>query len=88
MPVWADTFAGERYKSAWLTFLILAAPVGTVLGYAVTFYMNKYLYWECSFYLQAIALLPCVFSLCITPDRYLNIEKAIDFKNSIVTNIA
>ena len=87
MPVWADTFASERYKSAWITFLIIAAPVGTVLGYAVTFWMIKYLWWECSFYLQAVALLPCVFFLCLTPDRYLNIEKAIAYKNSIINNL-
>lgn len=36
MPVWADIFAKESRKSAWLTFLILAAPLGLVIGFAMT----------------------------------------------------
>jgi predicted MFS family arabinose efflux permease len=37
MPVWADTFANsEKQKAAWLTFLILASPLGIVLGFSLT----------------------------------------------------
>jgi len=36
MPVWADTFAAEKQKSVWLTFLILAAVLGIVIGYGVS----------------------------------------------------
>jgi hypothetical protein len=36
MPVWADAFANEKQKSIWLSFLILASPLGVVFGFAVT----------------------------------------------------
>jgi len=36
MPVWADAFANEKQKSVWLTFLILASPLGVVFGYIMT----------------------------------------------------
>ena len=29
--------APEKYKSLWITFLLLAAPLGIVLGYGVTY---------------------------------------------------
>lgn len=36
MPVWADAFANEKQKSAWLTFLILASPLGVIMGFIMT----------------------------------------------------
>jgi sugar phosphate permease len=50
-PVWTDTFGPEKFKSIWLTLMLLASPLGLVLGYAVTYYMNMYKTWEWSFYL-------------------------------------
>ena len=50
MPVWADIFAKENRKSAWLTFLILAAPLGLVMGFALTSYTNNNGGWRYSFY--------------------------------------
>jgi len=40
MPVWADQFGNEQQKSIWLTFLLLAAPVGNVIGFTLTYYMT------------------------------------------------
>lgn len=45
MPVWADIFAKESRKSGWLTFLILAAPLGLVIGFAMTSALNSYIGW-------------------------------------------
>ena len=43
MPVWADSFANEKQKSVWLTFLILASPVGVIIGFLMTsFFTQKY----------------------------------------------
>ena len=36
-PVWTDTFGPEKFKSIWLTLMLLASPLGLVLGYAVTY---------------------------------------------------
>lgn len=49
-PVWSDTFCSEKFKSIALTINMLAAPLGIVGGYMLTYYMNKHLSWEWSFY--------------------------------------
>jgi predicted MFS family arabinose efflux permease len=72
-PVWADAYGTEKQKSIWLTILLLASPLGVVLGYTLTFYMQKYLNWEWSFYIQAVAILPCAACYLITPSKYINI---------------
>jgi len=85
MPVWADAYGTEKQKSIWLTVLLLASPLGVVLGYTLTYYMEKYLSWEWSFYIQAIALLPCAACILVTPSRYINIEYTIKFKAECVS---
>ena len=50
MPVWADTFAAESQKTAWLTFLILASVLGIVLGFSLTTVMVAWLTWRYAFY--------------------------------------
>ena len=81
MPVWADTFAAERQKAAWLTFLILASVLGIVLGFSLTSVMVAVLSWRWSFYAQAAALLPCVTAYLLYPAKYLNIEASVSHKN-------
>ena len=81
MPVWADTFAAERQKAAWLTFLILASVLGIVLGFSLTSVMVAVLSWRWSFYAQAAALLPCVTAYLLYPVKYLNIEASVSHKN-------
>ena len=40
MPVWADTFANsEKQKAAWLTFLIMASPLGIFIGFSMTSFL-------------------------------------------------
>ena len=54
MPVWADAFANEKQKSVWLTFLILASPLGVVSGFIMTSVFNAEIEgdggWRYSFY--------------------------------------
>ena len=49
MPVWADTFGTQKQKAIWMTFLMLASPLGIVLGFTLTYYMIKFASWEYSF---------------------------------------
>jgi len=81
MPVWADNFAAEKQKAAWLTFLILASVLGIVIGFSLTSVMVTYLTWRWSFYAQASALLPCVCGYLLYPTKYLNIEASVSHKN-------
>lgn len=79
-PVWADTFGPEKHKTTWLTIMLLAAPLGVVLGYVLTYGMNYAYSWEWSFYLQALAIVPCAIFFLLTPDHYLNIQKTVEFR--------
>lgn len=81
MPVWVDTYGSESQKTIWLTVNMLASPLGVVLGYTLTYYMNLYHSWEWSFNIQAVAMLPCIACVVVTPSHYLNIEKTIEFRN-------
>ena len=53
---------------------MLAAPLGIVGGYMLTYIMNKYRSWEWSFYIQGLAIIPCFVFLLMVPEKYLNIE--------------
>lgn len=79
-PVWTDTFCEEKFKSIALTINMLAAPLGIVGGYMLTYYMNKYHTWEWSFYLQSVAIVPCFFFLLMCPEKYLNVETTVNTK--------
>ena len=77
MPVWADTFANsEKQKAAWLTFLIMAAPLGIFLGFTLTSFMVSILTWEWSFYIQSVGILPCILGFIVTPSKYFEVENA------------
>lgn len=60
---------------------MLAAPLGIVLGYTLTYHMNQYHSWEWSFCIQAIALVPCIICMAFIPSKYYNVEETIEFKN-------
>ena len=78
LPVWADTFGSEKVKPMWLSFLLLAAPIGVVLGYILTYNTKVYLSsWEWSFRIQALLTLPLSASIMVTPDQYFNIDTAL-----------
>jgi len=82
-PVWTDTFCKEGFKSIALTINMLAAPLGIVGGYILTWVMNKKYSWEWSFYIQGVGLIPCFVFIVLMPDKYLNITIANDAKNKI-----
>ena len=58
----------------WLTFLILAAVLGIVIGYGVSSVVLAFLNeWRWTFYIQAIAVIPPVIAYLSYPIKYLNI---------------
>ena len=34
-PVWADVYGNDEQKSKWLTYLLIASPLGVVMGYGM-----------------------------------------------------
>ena len=82
MPVWADTFANsEQQKAAWITFLIMASPLGIFLGFTLTSVMVSWKTWEWSFYIQGIGLIPCIVGFIFVPSKYFEVENAQKQKN-------
>jgi len=88
MPVWVDAFANEKQKTIWLTFLILASPLGIVFGYIMTSiyiasYESNHLVdeanpnegWRNTFFIQCLMLAPMSFCFLLTPIKYLDIDK-------------
>ena len=49
--------------------------------------MNYAYSWEWSFYLQALAIIPCAIFFLLTPDHYLNIQKTVEFRKEIAEKI-
>lgn len=80
MPVWGDSFASENQKSAWLTFLILASPLGVVGGFTMTSIFTAFKTWRWSFYVQGLCMVPCAITFCLTPAKYLDIEGTVRFR--------
>ena len=87
-PVWSDTFCAEKFKSIALTINMLASPLGIVGGYMLTYYMNKHLSWEWSFYIESFGLIPCIVILIMTPAKYLNVEEFINVRKRIQDKVA
>lgn len=74
MPVWADIYAKEHLKSAWLTFLMMTSALGGVLGFTLASVITKYYSWKMIFILQSIGLGISGVCYILIPNRYLDIE--------------
>jgi predicted MFS family arabinose efflux permease len=66
-PVWADCFGDEKQKSTWLTYLLIASPLGVITGYTMTALFLENIGWRGSFYVQSVLLLPSLIGLVMTP---------------------
>jgi MFS family permease len=89
MPVWADAFANEKQKSIWLTFLILASPLGVVFGFIMTSVFVAYNKeidgcnngWRWSFYVQCLLMTPMAIGFLLTPLKYLDIDRTHKYRD-------
>ena len=73
-PVWADVFGDEIQKSTWMTYLLIASPIGVVLGYGMCAAMQHNIGWRWAFYIQAILLMPSMISLTFMPLKYFDVN--------------
>eukprot|EP01059_Diplonema_ambulator_P033840 TRINITY_DN7272_c0_g1_i1.p1 TRINITY_DN7272_c0_g1~~TRINITY_DN7272_c0_g1_i1.p1 ORF type:complete len:1236 (+),score=383.42 TRINITY_DN7272_c0_g1_i1:151-3858(+) len=74
-PVWVDAFAIPEYASLWMSLIQAAVPLGIVSGYicAGTLASGSSLKWSWSFYIQCVALAPCIVAQLFIPGKYMNI---------------
>ncbi len=61
----------------WLSQLLIASPVGVVVGYAFTAVAIAEMTWRWTFYFQAFMFIPCIVAFILTPQKYFDIEQAI-----------
>jgi len=81
MPVWSDAFSNDNQKSYWMTFLMLAAPLGVVIGFSVTSTLiSNEISWKMSFIGQGVLLIPPIFSILVIPSKYLDIDGTLKAK--------
>jgi predicted MFS family arabinose efflux permease len=49
-PVWADVFGNEKERSQWLTYLLIASPLGVLMGYGMAAMFLDNVGWRWAFY--------------------------------------
>lgn len=80
-PVWVDAFAKESHKTLMLTLLLLAPPLGVVIGYIMTAALTTNLSWQWAFYVQSIlAIMPTALLISLIGKKYFDIESAVERK--------
>ena len=69
-PIWCDAHGPSDKKTTWITYFIVATPVGMVAGYLITALILSFEgNWAWSFYLQVLLLVPIAFYIAtINPD--------------------
>ena len=74
-PVWVSEFALPEYSSLWMSLIQAAVPLGIVLGYMTAggIAAATTLEWPWSFYIQCIALTPCVIVMFCIPSYLINV---------------
>ena len=75
-PVWADVFGNDIQKSTWLTYLLIASPLGVVMGYGITAAFLENIGWRWAFYTQSVLLLPSLLGIFISPKKYVDVTSA------------
>lgn len=72
-PVWADTFGNEQQKAIWISYLIIATPLGTIIGYLMTAIFQDNIGWRFVFWIQALALIPSTVYILLIPRKYQDV---------------
>ena len=72
-PVWVNEYALPEYSSLWIALIQAAVPLGIVMGYicAGAIGTATTLKWSWSFYVQCIALAPCVILNLFVPPHLM-----------------
>ena len=59
----------------WLTYILIAAPLGVVFGYGMCALMIDSIYgWRLAFYIQAALLIVVFIGIIITPNQYIDVQ--------------
>lgn len=75
-PVWADAVGNDVQKAKWLTYQLIASPLGVILGYGIAAGLQDNIGWRWAFYLQTMSLVPPLVGLIVIPSKYYDINLA------------
>ena len=65
-------------KSIWMTYILIAAPLGVVVGYGMCALMiDSVIGWRLAFYIQACMLIPILVGIFVAPNQYVDIQDTI-----------
>ena len=56
-----------------MTYLLIASPLGVIIGYVMTANFLNNWGWRATFYVQAAMLFPSMVGMIITPSKYMDI---------------
>ena len=62
-------------KSKWLTYLLIASPVGIVSGYSMSAVFLENIGWRFAFYIKAALMIPSLICMLMIPAKYMDIKK-------------
>lgn len=86
-PVWADAFAPERFKTFWMSALLMCAPLGVFLGMTVAGVFVQHGMWEWAFHAQALVAVPTAIGLMMVPAEYLDTIESAKFKAESIRRV-
>jgi dipeptide/tripeptide permease len=71
-----DTFGTKQTKPIMLSLILLAPPIGVVVGYSITgICISSNASWRSSFVLQGVAMALSFICIQIIPDSFINIDQ-------------
>ena len=81
-PTWVDQFGLQKYKTLMTSFIQIASPFGSVLGFNITTFLNNFKY---GFAFLAFSILPLNISLIFIRNKYFS--KRIFFYKTVTENV-
>lgn len=87
-PIWCDSNAPEDKKTTWITWFIVATPVGIVFGYLETaIILSQDANWAYGFYVQVFLLVPIACFIATVDPKLLMLTEANENEDAIETNV-
>lgn len=73
-PIWCDAHAPADRKTTWITWFIVATPLGMVAGYLLTaLILSLEGNWAITFYVQVLLLVPIAFYIASSDSALLRL---------------
>lgn len=81
IPLYCDCFGNARTKPIMLSMILLAGPLGLVVGYGCTgILLSLGLSWRQSFVVQGLIMFGAAFTITFIPSRLIDIDDCIQIK--------